>query len=101
MKRPLRQRPRVVVASVLVTQLNCEAVIGVNARRYLEIVVPLCNGHVVSLGKLRAIPVDVVLEKLRSRAIDDTGKTEPTFDDHEQFDTPDAVLARIGMRKSA
>lgn len=88
------------VAPVLVTQLNCEAVIGVNERRYLESVLPLCEGHVIEIGKLRAVPVDVLLEKLSARValVAERPSVERTA---PQPTSADDVLADLGLRRSA
>lgn len=68
MKRPVTPRPPVALRAAFVSQENCFAVLGVDPRRYLDRVVPLCRGHVVALGKLRLTPLDVAEEKLREVA---------------------------------
>lgn len=91
-------REHVIVAAALVTQINCEAVLGIDARRYLERVLPLCRGHVISIGKLRAVPVAVALAKLQELPSSD----EPTpLVLEDEPTSADDVLRRIGMRRSA
>ena len=104
MKRPLLPRPGQTITPVLVTQLNCDAVIGVDPRRYLEKVVPLCPGHVAEIGKLRAVPVAVVLEAMRTLAgtrATEAGATPIALGDDDELDTADKVLARLGMRRAS
>ncbi len=100
MARTLRERPLSIVP-LLVTQLNCEAVIGVNGRRYLESIVPRFAGHVIAIGKLRAIPADVLLERLRGLPSPSAEEPIETADDDKQPETADGVLRAIGLRRSA
>lgn len=100
MSRALRPRDPIVIAAVLVSQENCLAVIGVNPQRYLEKIVPLCAGHVAELGKLRIIPVAVVLDAVRrlaSMRTNDAAIDVEIADEH----TTDSLLASVGMRRTA
>ncbi|HSY24213.1 MAG TPA: hypothetical protein VK841_18930 [Polyangiaceae bacterium] len=100
-KRPLRARAPVVVAPAMVSQLNSEPTIGIDPRRFLDHLVPLCKGDVTKLGKLRLVPLDVAVEALRRLAEtgegDDAESGEPT---ERQPETADAVLAALGMERT-
>ena len=86
------------------SQENCFAVLGVDPRRYLDRVVPLCRGHVVSLGKLRLTPVDVAEEKLRELTTIQ-GDTErfgsERDDDEDQPRSIDDVLRAVGRERTS
>lgn len=100
--RKLRPREPIAPMPVLITQINCKAVIGVDERRYLEQVVPLCKGHVASVGKLRAVPVGVVLDVMARLAASEGAHVQDSSDD-DSDDAPttaDEVLARLGMKRA-
>lgn len=101
MARPLRPRPPLAIAPVFVTQKTSFAVLGIDERPFLEQVVPLCEGHVVSLGKLRAIPVDVVLERLRSKAAAGSTVPSPVTTADDQPESADGVLKALGLRRAS
>ena len=86
----------------MVSQLTALSLLGVDGRRFLERVVPLCGGHVVPLGNLRLVSLDVAEAALH--AIADAGDDVQAAEDgvgdlDEQPDTLDAVLAHVGRRR--
>jgi hypothetical protein len=89
-KRPTKPRPPVALRASFVSQENCFAVLGVDPRRYLERVVPICQGHVIALGKLRLTPIDVAEEKLREMAAaPSVDASAPDSDEHQDDDDED------------
>lgn len=94
MKRALKPRATVAAYAAFVSQLTSLLLLGVDPRRYLDLVVPLCRGHVTELGKLRLIPLDVAVEALRSLA--NAEPAAPVADTDDEAPTRDAILARIG-----
>lgn len=102
--RTLKPRTPIAVQAAFVSQENCAALLGVNPRRFLEHVVPLCGGHVVKLGKLRLVPLDVAIAKLRALASsDDVEGIDLTRDDDDdpQPQTADDVLRALGKTRAA
>jgi hypothetical protein len=100
-KRKVNPKGPVVVSAAMVSQLTCLSLLGVDPRRYLDHVVPLCTGHVVPLGKLRLIPLDRAVDALRSLSVD-----ESTASDHHPVDivegvTADTLLARLGRTRAS
>jgi len=89
MKRATKPRPPVALRASFVSQENCFAVLGVDPRRYLERVVPLCRGHVIALGKLRLTPIDVAEEKLRDMAATPSADVSVPDGDEDQDDDED------------
>lgn len=96
--RKVRPRPAVALRASFVSQETSLQLLGVDARRYLDLVVPLCKGAVVSLGKLRLVPLDDAEAALRGLASNDSTSSEVDDDDVRvgQPETVDAVLAAIG-----
>lgn len=84
----------------LISQLTCEAAVGINARRFLELL-PKLGIHVAEIGKLRLVQIDAfesALMKLGdSSAIDDD---EENVDDEQPTDAS-AVLAKLGLRRAS
>ena len=102
----MRRRAPIMVRSAYVSQENCRELLGVDARRFLELVVPLCAGHVTPLGKLRLVPLDVAEERLHARARHQEPDDGESVDDDHDDDAPqpesmDEVLAAIGKRRTA
>jgi hypothetical protein len=96
MKRATKPRPPVALRASFVSQENCFAVLGVDPRRYLERVVPLCRGHVIALGKLRLTPIDVAEEKLCEMA------ATPSADDDDECQprSVNEVLRAVGRARA-
>lgn len=96
-KRALRPRPPVPVAAAMVSQLTALALLGVDPRRYLDLVIPKCSGHVTALGKLRLVPLDIAVAKLSELA---AGDGAPISDEANEVDdqptTAAGVLAALG-----
>jgi len=92
-RRERKPRPAIAVRPSFVSQENTLVVLGVDARRYLEHVVPLAHDTVVRLGKLRLLPIDVAESALLRLA-----STSPAGDatDDEQPSTAGEVLAVLG-----
>ena len=98
----MRRREPVVVRAAFVSQENCRELLGIDARRFLELLLPLCTGHVTPLGKLRLVPLGVAEDRLQAHARDG----DPTGDDDQrelepQPETADEVLAMLGRRRTA
>jgi hypothetical protein len=110
MPRQLRPRQPVAVAAAYVSQLTCLQLLGIDARRYLETVVPRCKGDVVPLGKLRLVPLDVAVLRLRELAASDDDEHRGVAADASEVDVEaeddqptsvDAVLRRLGKERVA
>jgi hypothetical protein len=99
MPRVLKKRAPVAIAPVMISQLNSEPGIGVDHRRFLDQVVPLCRPHVMAVGRLRIVPLEVALDALQQMVL--SGDSDPPADDHAdvpaQPETEDAVLAELGL----
>ena len=104
----VERTPRAVapVRAAFVSQLTCEAVLGIDSRRFLEVLVPRCGRHVSKVGKLRVVPLDVAERVLRAMAEEqraandsDDGKAEraPVVDVVPE--TVDGVLAKMGYER--
>jgi hypothetical protein len=93
----------VALRASFVSQETSLQLLGVDSRRYLELVVPLCKGAVVSLGKLRLVPLDDAEAALRRLAANDGASGEEGCDEERdggQPETVDAVLAALGRVRS-
>jgi hypothetical protein len=102
MRRAIRPRPPVTVGAAMVSQLTSLPLLGIDARRYLDHVVPLCGEAVVRLGKLRLVPVDVAVTVLQGLAAPQDAATEPDGpNDDEQPRSIDDVLARVGLERKS
>jgi len=100
-KRELKVRAPVVVRPSHVSQLNCEATIGIDPRRFLEVLLPHC-AHVATVGKLRVVLVEDADEALRelSKSSAEPAAVEEAVDDDGPQDADD-FLRRLGRRRSA
>ena len=96
--RKLRPREAVTTSAFFVSQLTCVPLLGIDARRYLDLV----REHDLPrtrVGKLVLVEVRVISSLLSHLAVDgDSASTEPTVvvDDDDEPTTVDGVLARIG-----
>jgi hypothetical protein len=102
----MKARPPLVVRPVFVSQETAFAVLGITPRKFREVLVPMCHGFVVRVGKSALIPVDVAEGKLCLLAVDGhavdaedgPGLTDEPPDD-EQPQTVDAILHALGRRR--
>jgi hypothetical protein len=108
-KRELRPKPDVGVTPATVSQLTSLAALGIDERRFLEQVVPLCRS-VAKVGRLRVVPVAEALRALEKLAPADEAPTRDVSgqapsvaktgeDEAIDFASPDEVLARLGRRR--
>ncbi len=99
MTRKLLPRPPVVVAPLLVSQLNSLAVAGIDARRFLELVrdCKLAHGR---RGKLVFVSAEVLREALAGTTAAEKDATVDDVDDVTGDDprSVDDVLRLIGRR---
>jgi hypothetical protein len=78
-------------------------VLGIDARRYLEQLLPLCAGSISRVGRLRLVPVDVALAALERLAAADVPPPLAQTDGDDDADDPltaDDVLGRLGRRRA-
>lgn len=83
---------------IFVSQLTCEAVLGIDSRRYLEMLREHHELSVVQRGKLRLVEVASVRELLRGLA---TTTAAPAPSIEAELETADEVLAALGRKRSA
>jgi len=100
MARALRPRPPVALSAAMVSQLTSLPLLGIDPRRYLDLVVPLAREHVIAIGKLRPLPLDVAVEALRGLAAGDEQPAEPAADEPRQPETGDDVLRALGLERA-
>ena len=62
-----------------VSQETSYALLGINGRKFLEMIVPRCQGQVTRLGQTAMVPVDVVVECLARLAAND-GDDDADYD---------------------
>jgi hypothetical protein len=100
--RPRKPRPLVVVRPSFVSQDSSPALLGLSARKFLEVLVPKCAGDVVRVGRTVLIPLDAAERALRALSTGGDNDLDATGGDESA--TPlsvDAVLATVGMRRTA
>jgi len=100
--RPRKPRPPVVVRPSFVSQDSSPALLGLCRRKFLDVLVPKCACDVVRVGRTVLIPLDVAEAALRALSPGREDGTDSKADDDNV--TPisvDAVLAKVGMRRSA
>jgi len=64
------------VAPVTVSHLTCLSVLGIDERRFLELLVPHCHG-VARLGRLRLVPIEEALRTLATLSTEVPSGAEP------------------------
>jgi hypothetical protein len=79
----------------LVSQLNCGPAVGMNPRRFLELL-PLLGIPIARRGKLRLVQLDAFEAALMKLA--ETSTSDAAAIETDQPTTAAAVLARIGRR---
>lgn len=100
--RQRKPRPPVVVRPSFVSQDSSPALLGLCARKFLDVLVPRCTGDIVRVGRTVLVPLDVAEAALRALSTDGDDHIEPTANDETVTPTSvDAVLASVGMRRSA
>jgi hypothetical protein len=104
--RNVKQQPDVAATAMVVSQLNCQPLLGIDDRRYLEQLLPLCKGHVAPLGRLRLVPVAVAMAAIAKLAASTSASNEErdeiTIEEQDDDNAPrtaDEALARLGVRK--
>ena len=93
--RSRRRAPRELAAPALVSQLSAPSILGIDARRYLEIIVPACRPEVIELGKLRLVRLEVALA-----AIERLSRTRPELAPVDA-ESEGELARRLGLRRSA
>jgi hypothetical protein len=104
----MKARPALVVRPLFVSQETAFAVLGITPRKFRELLVPLCRGSVVRVGKSALIPADVAEGTLRSLAVggiggdaqDDPEPTNDRADDDDELQTADDILRALGRRRA-
>jgi hypothetical protein len=104
MTAPCHRKPRspVVVRPSFVSQDSSPALLGLSPRKFLDVLVPKCTGDVVRIGRTVLVPLDVAEGALRALSTGGDDALDSSGD--EDGVTPvsvDAVLATIGMRRTA
>jgi hypothetical protein len=101
-QRHIKPRPPVVVRPSFVSQDSSPALLGLCARKFLDVLVPMCAGDVVRVGRTVLIPLEVAECALRALSTSgDDGADSTASDDTVPPASVDAVLAAIGMRRTA
>jgi hypothetical protein len=100
--RQRKPRPPVIVRPSFVSQDSSPALLGLCARKFLDVLVPRCAGDVVRVGRTVLIPLDVAEGALQALSTGGDDNTNSTANDESAMPTSvDAVLASVGMRRSA
>lgn len=102
-RRRMRPRDRSLMAAVAVSQLTIEAVVGIDPRRYLELLAAHPELPRTSVGRLRIVPLDGLQDLLAHLAVSAAPAGEDGGEDDGEPSplTADTVLARIGLRRTA
>lgn len=97
--RRRKPRPPLVVRPSFVSQDTAFAVLGLTARKFLDLVVPRCRGDVVRVGRTVLLPIEVAETTLRCLASDSAEVEAQRDDDDGQPVSVDQVLASVGVRR--
>ncbi len=100
MTRDLKPRAPVVTAPIAVSQLTCQSLLGIDDRRFLELVVPRCKG-VARVGRLRIVEADEVRRVLRDLAPVEEDEPAPVAANDGVEPSVDDMLAKLGRRRVA
>ncbi len=106
MPRKLRPRPAVATSPSHVSQLTVEAVAGIDPRRFLELLSAHPDVPRAAVGRLRVVALDDLRDLLERLAttVKDAGDDEGAGDDEDEDEdeplTEEAILARLGMRRT-
>lgn len=98
--RILKPLPPIAVRPTTVTQLTCLEMLGVNARRFLELLAAHPDLPRTRLGKLAVVRIEdwdrwVVLHA----SVADDAVRDGDRDARDQPESAEAVLAQLGLRK--
>lgn len=97
----MRPREPVAVYPIAISQLNCEAVAGINPRRFLDWLAAHPKIPRARIGRLAIVEASVFLAHLAEisacAGVEPVERAEP--DDDEVPETVDGVLARLGLRR--
>lgn len=99
-KRPTKRRDPVSAAPLSVSQLTALPLLGIDARRYLQLLAAHEVPH-AKLGKLRVAMLDDVRTILRELAAVPEGAQRDGNEEAPQPETGDAVLAAMGLRRAS
>jgi hypothetical protein len=101
--RARKPRPPVVARPSFVSQDSSPALLGLSARKFLEVLVPKCAGDVVRVGRTVLIPLDAAEGALRALSMgrEDNDLDATGDDDSVTPISVDAVLATVGMRRTS
>lgn len=103
MSRPIRPRAAIPITPACVTQRTCEATLGLDERRYLD----LYRSHPRArrVGRLLVLELADAIEHLRSMPAatptDDVDVIDEDDDRDDEITTADDVLRSIGYRRLA
>ena len=105
-RRKLRPREPVSAMPSFVSQLTSLPLLGIDDRRYRELLVDHPEVPRTRIGKLVLVELDAMRELLRRLAVEapsGNAEAEPAGedDDDRRLDSPDAVLAAIGRRRAS
>ncbi len=97
-KRQMKPREPIAPHALSVSQLTTLALLGIDPRRYLDLLAAHSVPH-ARVGKLRVALLDDVRATIRriSESSDDT----PEAECERQPETADEVLSKLGLRRSA
>lgn len=99
--RKLRVRASVATAPVSVSQLTVEALVGIDPRRYLELLADHPDVPRACVGKLRVVALDDLRGLLARLSTTSSGEREEHAPRADEPTTADDVLSRLGLRRSA
>lgn len=100
-KRQTKPRLGIAPAPVAISQLNCVQVVGIDPRRYLELLVAHPEVPRSVVGKLRVVAVEDFTSLLVALRFSRPLATDIVEDaDDETPTTADAVLAELGLRRA-
>jgi len=100
--RTKKPRAPLAVAPLYISQETAPALLGITGRKFLEQVVPRCQGQVTRLGQTAMVPADVVVACLARLAANDGDDDQPDAQSVADDDEPqgvDAVLRRLGKER--
>lgn len=100
-KRATKPRDPIATAPTHVSQLNVTPIVGIDARRYLDLLVAHPEVPRAAVGRLRIVALEDLRSLLSRIATTSTTETAVDTDTDDAPMTADAVLSRIGMRRAS